>query len=138
MQSPIFSDLGRKHIDYPDWLDELFLRFTAIYRGKWTYSLEDERMLELTRFEWHEKLKKYDAEIIREATSEAAGTYKDVPSIAEFLEIAKIKMRRRTERYEAEKRERIPKLERKADSKIALDARENIRELVKKMKRGGF
>src|SRR5882724_10956169 len=70
-----------------NWLDELFLRFTAIYRGKWTYSLQDERMLELTRFEWFEALKGFDEKIIQETVTDVKKIYKDVPSISEFYEI---------------------------------------------------
>lgn len=124
-----------------NWLDELFLRFTAIYRGKWTYSLQDERMLELTRYEWLEALKGFDEKIIQETVTDVKKIYKDVPSISEFYEIAKAKEKARAAHREFEEREIAKRkelqLEQKRDPAKTEAARQALRDLCKKLSVGG-
>jgi hypothetical protein len=132
---------AKDKIQFPDWLDELFLRFTAIYRGKWTYGLQDERMLVLTQYEWFEALKGFDEQLIMEVTTDVKKIYKDVPAISEFVEIAKSKEKLRTSIKTMEERERncSPEkiLNHKVDPQLVEDAKESIRRLCKKMSRAG-
>lgn len=81
---------------YPDWLDALFLRFTAIYQGKWTYAIQDPRVFALTQFEWWETLREFEPKVIMETVSamkrgDNRRNRDDFPSIQQFYEVAKAK-----------------------------------------------
>jgi hypothetical protein len=122
-------------------MNELFLRFTVIYEGKWTHSIQDPRMLELKKAEWYETLKEFDAEIIAETINDVKKIpleqdRDDYPSVRKFYAIAASKAKSRKARREMEARERQQAEGRIlqapiGDPKAAERAREEIRRLCR-------
>lgn len=129
------SILPAAHAKYPAWLDELFLRFAVIYDGRWTYSIQDPRMLELKKAEWFETLQDFDAEIIKETVTDVKKMPGEFPSLHKFYEVATSKAKFKKARKEMEEREREKNsgklLDHKVDSEAAREAREAIRKLCK-------
>jgi poly-D-alanine transfer protein DltD len=118
---------------YPEWLDKLFLRFTVIYKGKWTSGLEDDRILTLSKHEWFERLKKLDEEIIEETINAISEKYDWPPAISEFLQTAQaIERVKKTERDYAERQrqDRIEKLEKREPSEAV---RKEIADMIKRL-----
>lgn len=78
-------------IELPNWIDKLFLRFTAIYRSKWTADLICDELILTAKFEWAQALKKFDETVIMDTIEHCKVTYPFPPSISEFVSIAKDK-----------------------------------------------
>ncbi len=121
-------------------VNKLLLRFMGAYPGsRFAYALQDEKTLALTRHEWIDSLKDYsfDENALMAAFHDAKVIHKDVPSIAEFIELAKAKSKLFKEKSEMERREQSIKIESSFDplkEQEAEKARQQIREMIVKMR----
>lgn len=107
--------------------------------SKFAFALQDEKTLALARYEWIDTLKDYpfDEKVLMLAFHEAKVIHKDVPSIAEFVEIAKIKAKRLREKDQMEamekNRESRLKLEHHVDPEKVLEAKKQFKEILNKL-----
>lgn len=114
------------------------MRFAAIYQGRWTSAIQDPRMLELTKFEWHGTLKKFDSDIIMETVDAIKEKpFRDdrdnFPSIIEFNSIATAKTKLRNEKKKMEEKERENAAQKLLGPTLESDAAKEAREAIRRL-----
>lgn len=119
-------------------VNKLLLRFIGAYPGsRFAYALQDEKTFALTRYEWLDTLQDYGFEDknLMDAFHDAKEIYKqEVPTIGQFLELAKMKAKIAKDFMDMERRKEAPKIERKIDPVEVAEAKQKFKDLLKKLK----
>lgn len=72
---------------FPDWLNDLFLRFSNIYGAIWTYDLSSEKNILAKKIEWFGPLSYFGNQVIQQAIEACKIAYSKPPSIKEFYDL---------------------------------------------------
>lgn len=70
-------------------MDNLFLRFTIIYKGLWTQNIKSDVDALANQIEWYLSLQYFNAEIVSRAIEICKTTYDQPPSIKQFVELCR-------------------------------------------------
>lgn len=83
-----------ENLDNIGWLNNLFLRFGAIYGGLWSHDVASESGLLLKRLEWYGALAGFRHDVINSAINLTRTHFDKPPSIKEFVDLCNSESRR--------------------------------------------
>lgn len=74
---------------FPSWVDNLFFRFSLIYKGFWTHNLKSDADILANQIEWYFPLQHFAGDVIGRAIDQCKVIYDQPPSIKQFVELCR-------------------------------------------------
>lgn len=75
--------------NFPAWLDNLFFRFSVIYKGLWTQNMRTDTDILANQIEWYFPLQHFLPDAISKAIDQCKLIYDQPPTIKQFVELCR-------------------------------------------------
>ena len=80
----------KKTSEFPKWVHDLFLRFSLIYGGIWSYGLRSDAEVMAKKTEWYLSLQRYSAPVVANAIERVKLQFDQPPSIKQFYDLCQV------------------------------------------------